>query len=273
MDSDSLIRKIKNAVKVTPDDSARHIAMACMDLTSLSGEETAANIKSLCDKAKAGSVGAVCVYPHYIKQVQKELDGTGIQIATVINFPHGNKTNDGDIATFNNTYDAVKQANADGATEIDIVVDYNDFTEENARELLRACRQACTEGNLTMKVILEVENGHPAVDLPARAELAIVEGADMIKTSTGKYHEPISDHDKMECTLIMIQEIKKTLRDVGLKISGGVNGENYAQYLALVEHEMGAEFINAKSFRFGASGLYNDLNPSITRRSKSTLAY
>ena len=260
MDKDPVIESIKKANSVKSDISTARMAMSCMDYASLNGEETVDQIQLLCQNAITEKVGGVCVYSPHVRMVSDYLKETDIAIATVINFPLGDKTNEGDIATYDNTYDAVCNAITDGATEIDIVIDYNDFTEENAKELLRACRKACDEGNAKMKVILEVENGNPAADLPTRCELAINEGADMIKTSTGKYPEAMTDHEKMECAVIMMSAIKQSHRDVGLKISGGVNDTNYAPYLALVESEMGSDFMTPQTFRFGASGLYNDLH-------------
>lgn len=274
MDQDELIRKIKKAKLAKPEAHISQTAMACIDLTSLTGNETDDDIKALCNKSKAGPVGGVCVYPKHIRMVADYLRSHDIAIATVINFPFGEKTNDGDIATPENTYESCRQAIANGADEIDIVIDYKNFTEENARELLRACRKACDEGKAKMKVILEVENGNLFKELPSRTQLAIIEGADMIKTSTGKYPDAMSTHEKMECVLIMIDEIKKSHRNVGLKISGGVNADNYAPYLALVQSEMGTDFIKPSTFRFGASGLYDDLKPSTKPRpNKSALAY
>jgi len=154
MDKDPVIESIKKANSVKSDISTARMAMSCMDYASLNGEETVDQIQLLCQNAITEKVGGVCVYSPHVRMVSDYLKETDIAIATVINFPLGDKTNEGDIATYDNTYDAVCNAITDGATEIDIVIDYNDFTEENAKELLRACRKACDEGNAKMKVIL-----------------------------------------------------------------------------------------------------------------------
>ncbi len=283
MDNEDIKRKIVKARQAKPNQGHAKTAMGALDLTSLNSDKTIADIMVFCEKAKGGHVAAVCVYPNMVRTAAEFLRSHNVEVATVINFPFGDKTNEGDIATPENTAKAIKQAIANGATEIDMVMDYKDFTEENAQKLSRACRKACDEGKAKMKVILEVEDGIASTDLAVRCELAIKCGADMIKTSTGKYPEKMNDFEKMESVLIMLNTIKKQSDglNVGLKISGGVNGENYAQYLALVGQEMGQDFVsNPKLFRFGASALYDDLKLSLDKntsmmpqRQKATLGY
>lgn len=260
-------RLIEKALSVSPSIDHVHVAMQALDLTSLTGTETTDDISALCSKAKNGKVAAVCVYPQYVSQVAQELKSTDIQIATVINFPHGDKTNDSDsdTATPQNTKIAIEEAIANGATEIDIVVDRNYFEGSNTRDLLRACREACGE-NIQMKVILETAALHFDEDIEMLTSIAIEEGANFIKTSTGKYVDSEFPENgggaSMEAVLTMCKTLNKYRREnsCGLKISGGVSHANYAQFIALVEGQMGVEFTrNSDTFRFGASSIYDDL--------------
>lgn len=244
------------------------IAMASLDLTSLTGQEAETDIINLCNQAKEGNVAAVCVYPQYVGQVTKLLEGTGVQIATVINFPSGNMTNDGEIATPDNTYDAVQDAIANGATEIDIVIDYRNYMDEShTRSLLRSCKKACGR-DVAMKVILETAAFELEGDIECLASIAIEEGANFIKTSTGKYNDPEFPEvggATFEAVLTMVDTIKKykNERTVGLKISGGVNDRNFSGFIELVKRELSEEFMTPDTFRIGASSLYNYLKLSI----------
>ncbi len=277
-------KKIKSAEAVVPTLNHGEIAMASLDLTSLTGNETDVEIIALCDKAKQGNIAAVCVYPQYVARVAELLDRTDIQIATVINFPHGNLTNDGEVATSENTEKAVKDVIENGATEIDIVADRNYFEGTNTRGLLHACKNACG-ASAKMKVILETAAFGLEEDIEPLASIAIEEGADFIKTSTGKYSGPEFPEiggATFEAVLTMIDVIKKykNERSVGLKISGGVSDKNFTSFIELVKNEVGVDFVNNKDqFRFGASSLYNHLNHVLNPQSakpKSTadkLAY
>ena len=205
-------KKIKLAQSVSPTLSHVQISMLSLDLTSLTGSETEADITELCGKARKGSVAAVCVYPQYVAQAAKLLQGSEIEIATVINFPHGDMTNDGEVATPENTEKSVVNAIANGATEIDIVIDYKNYMrEEHARSLLRACKKACGE-NAKMKVILETGTFEFEGDIECLSSIAIEEGADFIKTSTGKYSDPEFPEvggATFEAVLTMLDVIKK----------------------------------------------------------------
>jgi deoxyribose-phosphate aldolase len=277
-------KKIKSAEAVVSTLSHAQIAMASLDLTSLTGHETDVEIIALCDKAKQGNIAAVCIYPQYVAQVTKMLKDTNVKIATVINFPHGDMTNGGEIATPENTTKAVKDAIANGATEIDIVIDRNYFEGSNTRDLLHACRQACG-ANIKMKVILETAALNFDEDIDILASIAIEEGADFIKTSTGKYIDSEFPDDNggatFEAVLTMIDVIKKykNERSAGLKISGGVSDKNFTSFIELVKNEVGVDFVNNKDqFRFGASGLYTHLNHALNPKAlkpqtHETLAY
>jgi deoxyribose-phosphate aldolase len=234
--------------------------MACLDLTSLSGNETVDDITILCGKAKDSPVSAVCIYPRHVKQAADQLAKTDVQIATVINFPFGNLDNDGSIATPENTRATVLKAISDGATEIDIVMDYQGYhamETDLARELLNACRDACGD-NIKMKVILESSAFRFEREVYDMAKFAMDYGADMIKTSTGK-HENGGASFEMVAAMALAVDDYKVGRSIGLKISGGVNNRNYAQFIAITENMFGADCMAPDRFRIGASGLYDDL--------------
>lgn len=254
---------VANAKDAKPSYHAAKMAMASLDLTSLNDNDTDQTIRRLCQKAlrvEGHYPAAVCVYPQFVKIAAEELKASGVQIATVVNFPFGDKDNDGNPATAENTRAVVTQAINDGATEIDIVVDYQGYhamEADLARELLHACRIACGK-IVKMKVILESSAFQFEREVYDMAQFVMDHGADMIKTSTGK-------HENGGASLEMVSAMAFAIRDyrgahsAGLKISGGVNGANYAQCLALAENIMDADFMTPDLFRFGASGIYDDL--------------
>jgi deoxyribose-phosphate aldolase len=257
------LKTIQQAMAAKPSFHAAQAAARLVDYTSLRGDETAADIRKLCAKAKSLNVAGICVFPKHVRSVADYCRSTNIHIATVINFPYGSKSNDGDIATPEGTKADIAKAIANGADEIDIVLDYEDFIEENARVLLNAARQACTEGRAKMKVILEVENGLDQ-DWEARCEVAVDCGADMLKTSTGKYPEKLSDHEKMRAALVLMRHAKQN--NIGFKLSGGLNGDNYAAYISLIEKTMDVDDLNPNIIRLGASSLIDDLHVTLESR-------
>lgn len=260
-------QKIRNAIekiaKTRPSYRAAKQAMASLDLTSLNDTDSEQSIRRLCKKAgrvEGHYPAAICVYPQFVKIAADELSGRDVGVATVVNFPFGRETNDGAPATIGNTRGAVETAIADGATEIDIVMDYQGFHEmepDLARDLLNACRAACGD-QAKMKVILETSAFRFENEVFDMAKTAMDCGADMIKTSTGK-------HDNGGASLPMVAAMAFAIRDyktskpIGLKVSGGVNGSNYASYIALIGDLLDDSFITPKTFRFGASGVFEDL--------------
>lgn len=264
METLTLARKIRKIVTATTgtkaDQKTAKTALACLDLTSLNDTDTDQTIINLCAKAIDGNVASVCVYPQFVSLAAEQLKNTDIGIATVINFPNGNTTNDGVKTTADNTESAVRQAIADGATEIDIVVDYQGFHNMEAdliRQALSACRDACGD-NVKMKVILETSAFHFEREVYDLAKFAMDHGADMVKTSTGKHENGGATPEMVAAMMLAIKDYKN-VKQVGLKISGGVNGANYADYMSMVEKTLGSEYMTPDMFRFGASGLYDSL--------------
>ncbi|ALM53213.1 deoxyribose-phosphate aldolase [Halomonas huangheensis] len=231
-------------------------ALALMDLTSLNDNDTDAVIEALCQRAKtpAGSPAAICIYPQFVVTAHRalvahQLNGK-IKIATVTNFPAGN---DDPMAAARESREAV----ASGADEVDVVFPWRALLagDENVgRDLVEMCRAAC--GDRLLKVIIESgELKDPAL-IRRASELAIAGGADFIKTSTGK----VPVNATPEAARIMLEVIRDSGRPVGFKAAGGVRtAEDAAIYLDLANEIMGANWVSPKTFRFGASGLLDNL--------------
>ncbi len=230
--------------------------LALLDLTNLNETDGEAEIRQLCARAisPAGSVAAVCIFPRFVATARRSLDALRtdrrIQVATVVNFPHGSP--DVDLAV-NDTRLAISS----GADEIDLVFPWQALIDGNAsigREMVTACKQVCDKRLL--KVILESgELAEPDLIRQA-AELAIEGGCDFIKTSTGK----VEVNATLSAATVMLETIRESGRDIGFKASGGIRQlSEAAAYLALAEQIMGEEWVNPAHFRFGASSLLDDL--------------
>jgi len=231
--------------------------LALLDLTELTDSCTESSIDQLVARAVApqGKVAAVCLWPQFVKQARAALVGTGVKIATVMNFPGGN-------ADIGRVVDDIQDALADGADEIDIVMPYRAFLagdEEIARALLRAARRHVSTTH-RLKVILET-GAYSDLALVAKAtRLAVEEGADFVKTSTGK--SAISA--TLSAAEAMLQVIRSTGASVGLKPSGGIRTLADARpYLELADRLMGIAWASPETFRIGASGLHSALIAAI----------
>jgi deoxyribose-phosphate aldolase len=234
-----------------------------LDLTSLEGSDNRDRIDSLCDlaldykhKAPGLPVAAVCLYLPFVKQAKRRLENSGIAVATVAcGFPSGQLPLDLKL-------NEVRYALDQGADEIDMVIsrgkmlggEFNEVFEE-----IHAVKAICGKSHL--KVILETgELRHP--DLIRKAsELALLAGADFLKTSTGK----ISPAATPEAAIIMLDTIaeyhQKTNRKVGFKPAGGIAEPADALiYFRLVRALAGESWLNPGLFRIGASRLAVNLN-------------
>lgn len=234
-------------------------ALKLMDLTTLNDDDTDAKVIALCHQAKspAGNTAAICIYPRFIPIARKTLREQGtpdIRIATVTNFPHGN--DDIDIALAE-----TRAAIAYGADEVDVVFPYRALMAGNSQvgfELVKACKQACAEASVLLKVIIETGELKDAALIRQASEIAIDAGADFIKTSTGK----VSVNATPEVAQIMMQVIrdKGVKAEVGFKPAGGVRtAEDAAIYLQLADDLLGSDWADARHFRFGASSLLASL--------------
>ena len=230
-----------------------------MDLTSLTDKESTADIEKLCQQAKSqgGNTAAICIFPRFIPLAKKILANQGtpdIKIATVTNFPHGDK----DISI---ALAETKAAIAYGADEVDVVFPYNALINGDIHtglELVEACKRACPK-NVLLKVIIESGELKTPELIKLASEVSIRAGADFIKTSTGK----VDVNATPEAAKTMLEVIKATNNDTvdtGFKAAGGVRDVNDAQiYLNLAKDILGKEWANAEHFRFGASSLLTNL--------------
>ena len=237
-------------------EKARQI-LSLIDLTSLKGDESPEDIENLCLSAKNefGCVAAICVYPKFVLRVKQsltELSAEGIKIATVVNFPTG-------LESIEQVVTQTRWSIAQGADEVDVVLPYQQFLSgdfEHCEKMLSACREAC--GNtIAMKVIIESGELEEPQLIRKASELAIQCGADFVKTSTGKV--PINaTPEAAECMLKAIRDSGKV--DIGFKASGGIRQpEDAARYLTIAEAFFGPEWITPAHFRFGVSGLLDNL--------------
>lgn len=232
------------------------LALGLMDLTSLNLTDTDADIVTLCQQANSdfGSPAALCVYPKFIQLARQQLNALGlnaVKIATVTNFPDGSD----DIAR---AVIETEQAIALGADEVDVVFPYQQLIKGNTEvgfELIKACKNACNDG-VALKVIIESGELKSPELIKQASQIAIDAGADFIKTSTGK----VAINATLEAAEIMLKVIRQSGKKVGFKAAGGVKTtQDAGHYLALAEEIMGAQWVTAEHFRFGASSLLNDL--------------
>ncbi len=228
-------------------------ALSLLDLTSLNDADTEAVIEKLCARAVTphGKVAAVCVWPRFVALSKSRLVGTGIKVAAVANFPMGTA----DVAR------AVRETAAivaSGGDEVDVVFPYNAWLNGDRRvgpDLIAACKAACA-GKAHLKVILETGCLRDQDEIAAASRAAIEAGADFIKTSTGK--ATISATPDSART--MLRAIKASGRSCGFKAAGGIrDATTAAAYLDLTAAIMGEGWISPATFRFGASGVLNDL--------------
>jgi deoxyribose-phosphate aldolase len=228
-------------------------ALALTDLTELGDTADDASVERLCARAVGpyGHVAAVCVWPRHVALAARLLDGTGVRIATVVNFPSGDEALDVVV-------DMTDRALADGADEIDCVLPHRSFAagDEDAATTLLDAVVARLGPEHRLKVILETGELDDA-DMIARAtRLAMEHGADFVKTSTGKTAVSATP----AAVASMLDVIRSSERPVGLKPSGGIRTIGDARdYLRLADDVMGPRWATPGTFRFGASGLLDAL--------------
>ena len=244
-------------------------AIKCIDLTTLSGDDTAGRVKRLCAKAKNPissklledldldniTVGAVCVYHDMIEAAVSKLKGTGIPVAAVsTGFPAGLSPLPLRIAEIEYSVSA-------GAREIDIVISRRHVLTQNWKALyeeVKDFRKAC--GSAHIKTILATGELGTLRNVARASAVCMMAGADFIKTSTGK--EPINA--TLPVSLVMVRAIReyheKTGYKIGYKPAGGISkAKDALTYLSLIKEELGDQWLNPKLFRFGASSLIGDI--------------
>jgi deoxyribose-phosphate aldolase len=244
-------------------------AVKCMDLTTLSGDDTTGRVRRLCAKAKnpisktileklgldSIKVGAVCVYHDMIEAAVSKLRGTGIPVAAVsTGFPAGLSPLPLRIAEIEYSVSA-------GASEIDIVISRRHVLTQNWKALydeVKDFRKAC--GSAHMKTILATGELGTLRNVARASAVCMMAGADFIKTSTGK--EPINA--TLPVSLVMVRAIReyheKTGYKIGYKPAGGISkAKDALTYLCLIKEELGDQWLNPELFRFGASSLLGDI--------------
>ncbi|KIN75226.1 Deoxyribose-phosphate aldolase [Sulfitobacter noctilucae] len=244
-------------------------AVTCIDLTTLSGDDTARRVERLCAKARQPvapalldalgmgpiTTGAVCVYHEMIPPAVAALAGTGIPVAAVsTGFPAG-------LSPFPLRLKEIEMSVADGAAEIDIVISRRHVLSGNWQALydeMSAMRAAC--GDAHVKAILATGELGSLRNVARASLVCMMAGADFIKTSTGKE----SVNATLPVSLVMIRAIRdyydRTGIRVGYKPAGGISkAKDAVTYLALMKEELGDRWLRPDLFRFGASSLLNDI--------------
>jgi len=247
-------------------------AITCIDLTTLSGDDTPGRVKRLCAKAKQPvrsdmlaalgtgdqkiTVGAVCVYSSRVRDAVEALAGTDIPVASVATgFPAGQTPLPQRIAE-------IEQAIESGATEIDVVIARTHVLTGNWQALydeILQFRKTCGD-TARMKTILATGDLGTLKQVYQASLVAMMAGSDYIKTSTGK--EEINA--TLEFGLVMTRAIReyweRTGYKVGFKPAGGVNkAKQTLVWQALMKEELGVEWLLPNLFRIGASSLITDL--------------
>jgi deoxyribose-phosphate aldolase len=244
------------------------LALTLTDLTSLNNYDNRVTVSQLCRQAATpfGTPAALCVYPEWITWARLELDRLGltaVKIATVTNFPAGSTDIERAVAE-------TTRAAAAGADEVDVVFPYQallDGDEASGIELVRRCKQACG-ATAHLKVI--IESGILATpSLIRRASMIAIEhGADFIKTSTGK----VAVNATLAAAEIMLQAIRDSQAAVGFKAAGGVRTvADATAYLELAGTMMGAAWLTPSNFRFGASGLLQQVIAELSGHNQAPL--
>ncbi|WP_460365590.1 deoxyribose-phosphate aldolase [Actinocorallia lasiicapitis] len=261
-------RSIKNEAKAQAID----LAISMVDLTTLEGADTPGKVRAMCTKAVrtapgAPTVGAVCVYPDLVKVAADALKGSGVGIASVATaFPAGR-------APLNVKLADTAQAVADGATEIDMVIDRGAFLAGDYLKVydeIVAVKEAC--GDAHLKVILETGELATYDNVLRASWLAMLAGGDFIKTSTGKI-QPAATAPVVYLMLQAVRDFREQHgRMVGVKPAGGIRTTKDAiKQLVMVNEVAGPDWLDNHWFRIGASTLLNDL--LMQRRKLATGVY
>jgi deoxyribose-phosphate aldolase len=251
------------SIKTTAKAFALDLAVRMVDLTTLEGQDTPGKVRALCAKGRQPDptdpdcppVAAICVYGDLVPVAVEALAGSGVHIAAVATaFPSGRAPLDVKLADVRAAVDA-------GADEIDMVIDRGAFLAGrylDVHDEIVATRAAC--GGAHLKVILETGELATYDNVRRASWLAMLAGADFVKTSTGK----VSPAATLPVTLVMLEAVRdfraSTGRQVGVKAAGGIrNAKDAIRYLVVVNETCGDDWLDPDWFRFGASSLLNDL--------------
>ena len=246
-------------------------SLRCMDLTTLSSDDTPDRVRRLCTKARQPlspelieslglsalkpRVGAVCVYHAYVETAVDALKKTGIPVAAVsTGFPHG-------LNSMPRRIEEIKDSVAAGAEEIDIVITRAHVFSGNWKALyaeISAFRKAC--GDAHLKTILGTGELGTFRNVAKASLVCMMAGADFIKTSTGKE----SVNATLPVSLVMLRMIREYFENtgfyVGFKPAGGIRtAKQSLDWMVMMKEELGREWLEPDLFRFGASGLLTDI--------------
>jgi deoxyribose-phosphate aldolase len=246
-------------------------ALECIDLTTLSGDDTEGRVRRLCAKARHPlradiqeglglgdrriTTGAVCVYHRFVSTAKAALEGSGIPVAAVSTaFPAG-------LAPFSTRLEEIKASVADGADEIDIVITREHVLTGNWQALydeVKAFKEAC--GPAHMKTILGTGDLKTLRNVGRASLVAMMAGADFIKTSTGK--EGVNA--TLPVALVMVRAIRAyremTGNIVGFKPAGGIStAKDAMSFQFVMKEELGSMWLQPGLFRIGASSLLSDI--------------
>ena len=246
-------------------------AITCMDLTTLQSDDTPGNVRRLCAKARRPirddliealgvahlplTVGAVCVYHQLVPVAVEALEGSGIPVAAVsTGFPAG-------LNPFRQRVEEIHASIEAGAREIDVVITRGHVLTgawEALYNEVRAFREAC--GDACLKVILGTGELATLTNVARASRVAMLAGADFIKTSTGK--ETVNA--TLPVSLVMVRQIREYLErtgvSVGFKPAGGIRAAKSAlEYLYLMKEELGNAWLRPALLRLGASALVTDI--------------
>jgi len=244
-------------------------AISCIDLTTLSGDDTKGRVLRLCAKARQPArqdildqiglpnltTGAVCVYHDMVTTAVEALGGSGIPVAAVsTGFPAG-------LSPLHLRIEEIHESVKSGASEIDIVISRRHVLTQNWQALYEemvAFRAAC--GDAHIKAILATGELGSLRNVGRASLICMMAGADFIKTSTGKE----SVNATLPVTLVMLRAIRayhiRTGFRIGYKPAGGISkAKDSITYLALIKEELGDRWLRPDLFRFGASSLLGDI--------------
>jgi deoxyribose-phosphate aldolase len=246
-------------------------AISCMDLTTLSGDDTDERVRRLCAKgrqplqhelvAKLGiesldiKVAAICVYHVFVETARRALEGSGIRVAAVsTGFPAG-------LSPLAERVNEIRRSVEAGADEIDVVITRAHVFAAKWQALydeISAFKQAC--GPAHLKVILGTGDLLTLRNVARASQVAMMAGADFIKTSTGK--EPVNA--TLPVGVVMTRAIREYANQtgfaVGFKPAGGIRtAKQSLEWLSLMKDELGPSWLKSDLFRFGASGMLADI--------------
>jgi deoxyribose-phosphate aldolase len=277
VDEGEVARTVAALMEQSPPSAARLLkALAAIDLTTLSSDDTPERVRALCAKARqplrpevqaalgcAGlTTAAVCVYHAFIGTAREALAGTSIPVAAVsAGFPHG-------LSPLKARILEVEESVAVGANEIDIVIDRSKALAGNWQGVydeVRAFREAC--GAAHMKAIIGAGDLGTLTNVAKASVVCMMAGADFIKTSTGK--EAVNATPSFALVMARTIDIwrEATGYKVGFKPAGGISkAKDALVYQTVMLDVLGEEWLEPHLFRIGASSLLADIVTQLEAR-------